>query len=344
MLRKKERRKILQDIGNEFRKVDKGALVKKCLLEIESNPKENFVLESIKNPVEINEIRRIPNSFIIAIDATFDVRQKRILNTEYDNDLPQFIKDDLRERAENVEYGQQIQKCVDLADILINNDEEKLTPKEKDDFRDNTIYRYINLILNPGSRYPSDMELWMNNAYSISLKSPCLKRQVGAVITKEGYLIAGGFNNVPSGDLPCKEEYVGKCYRDIIRSKIKYCSICKSELKDSDCTTNNCEYNSTQINKLLDKCRSLHAEENAILQAAKLGGLSLHGATLYSTTYPCKLCANKIIAVGIKVVVYVESYPDPQSVEFFRKHESQVKVIKFQGVKAGAFYSLYKAE
>ncbi len=342
-LLKQDKRRVLQDIGNEIRKSDNGALIKMCLPQIVAEQETNFVIESLKNPGEIKELKRIPNSYIIAIDTSFDVRRNRILKTEYDNNLNQFEKDDIRERDEGIDNGQRVQECVDLADILINNDKENNTPKEKELFKVDTVNKYIDLILDPGSRYPTDMELWMNNAYSISLKSPCIKRQVGAVLVKEGCLISGGFNNVPAGEEPCEDEFDGQCYRDIIRSKIKYCSICKAELdKDFDCTKVGCEYNKTKINKLLDKCRSLHAEENAILQAAKLGGLSLKDATLYTTTYPCKLCANKIIAVGIREVIYIESYPDPQSVVFFKKHQAQVNITKFQGVKVAAFYSLYK--
>lgn len=343
-LERKEIRRILQDIGNEKRKKDKGALIKMCLDKINSNPDTNFVIESIKNPGEIEELKKIPNTFVIATDTTFEVRVDRILEEEYEGDLTQFKEDDSREKDEGIDYGQQVQKCVDLADILINNDGENTSPWEKKDFKER-IGKYIDLIKNPGSRYPTDMELWINNAYSISLKSECLKRQVGAIIVKEGYLVASGYNNVLEGDRSCKIEYTGKCYRDINRAKVKYCSICKSELnEDLNCKNSGCEYSTLKLDKILDKCRSLHAEENAILQASRLGGLSLQKAVLYTTTYPCKLCANKIISVGIKEVVYVESYPDEDSVKFFARHSNQVKITKFAGVKAAAFYSLFKAQ
>lgn len=340
-LEKKEMRRVLQDIGNKKREKKRNVLIEECLENIDCQ--EDIVIESLKNPSEIYELKKYPNAYILATDTSFDVRTKRILKKEYDDDLAQFKKDDLREKDERIEWGQQVQKCVDLADILINNDEDCETSREWDSFK-NKLGTYVYLMKNPGSRYPTDMELWMNNAYSISLKSACLKRQVGAVIVKEGYLIASGYNNVPKGEHPCKVEYNGKCYRDITRSKIKYCSICSSPLtEDFDCSKSECEYNSIKINKLLDKCRSLHAEENAILQAPLLGSLSLKNAVMYCTTFPCKLCANKIISVGIREVVYIEPYPDSDSIDFFKRHDKQVNVTKFEGVKAAAFYSLFKA-
>ena len=93
--------------------------------------------------------------------------------------------------------------------------------------------------------------------------------------------------------------------------------------------------------KLLDKCRSLHAEENAILQASKLGGIGLQGGRLFTTTFPCSLCANKIVNVGIEEVVYVESYPDRDSYNFLQRH-SKIILTKFEGVKAAGFYHLFK--
>ena len=66
--------------------------------------------------------------------------------------------------------------------------------------------------------------------------------------------------------------------------------------------------------KNLDICRSLHAEENAIINLARNGGaVPLDRCTLYTTTYPCRLCANKIVNLGIKRVIYLEPYPDPEA-------------------------------
>lgn len=91
--------------------------------------------------------------------------------------------------------------------------------------------------------------------------------------------------------------------------------------------------------KLLDMCRALHAEENAILglsSVARPGGGEL---VLYTTTYPCNLCANKIIAAGIKTVYYAEAYTMKEAKELFDK--IGVDIRKFQGIKSSAYFRLY---
>lgn len=340
---RKEKRKILQDIGNKFRLKDAGILIKKALKSVDND--KDIVIESIKNPGEIQELKKEYRSYVIALDASFMARKDRILTKEYDGDSKQFEKDDRREKDEGISHGQRLQECVDLADIIINNDEDNVTPQQKDAFAKDIQENFIKLLKRPGQRHPTDMELWMNNAYSVSLQSECLKRQVGAIIVKDGYAVAAGKNHVARGEESCQKVYKDTCYRDELRKIIKRCPVCGKDLdKDFDCKDVKCAYNKQNLVKLFDKCRSLHAEENAILQAASLGGVSLKDGIIYTTTFPCRLCANKIISVGIKEVVYVEAYPDKDSVDFFKRHENQVKITKFEGVKASSFYNLFKAE
>jgi deoxycytidylate deaminase len=96
---------------------------------------------------------------------------------------------------------------------------------------------------------------------------------------------------------------------------------------------------SDQTGRLLDLCRALHAEENAILSLSRTGRPCPEDAVLYTTTFPCDLCANKIIAVGIKEVVYSEPYPMRRAKELFEANE--VKMRAFEGVKSRAYFRLY---
>jgi deoxycytidylate deaminase len=91
--------------------------------------------------------------------------------------------------------------------------------------------------------------------------------------------------------------------------------------------------------KLLDICRSLHAEENAIIRLARGATVIGDDTVLYTTTFPCSLCANKIAEVGIKRVVFAEPYPMREAAETLEKRG--VKVDKFEGVKSSAFFRLY---
>ncbi|MCJ7543619.1 MAG: hypothetical protein MUP47_03470 [Phycisphaerae bacterium] len=109
---------------------------------------------------------------------------------------------------------------------------------------------------------------------------------------------------------------------------------------------------SGRVGNLLDMCRALHAEENAILNLAKFGvnlpvfdkrepdgHNTRDGCVLYSTTFPCNLCANKIVTVGIRKVVYAEPYPMEEARQVFEREG--VTMERFQGVKSRAFFRLY---
>jgi len=94
----------------------------------------------------------------------------------------------------------------------------------------------------------------------------------------------------------------------------------------------------------LDYCRALHAEENAILQNAIIGGMGIKGGTIYTTSFPCELCAKQIYQSGIKRVIYNEPYPESISEDVFIKDGAIVVELKqFEGVKSHSYYRLFKA-
>lgn len=96
--------------------------------------------------------------------------------------------------------------------------------------------------------------------------------------------------------------------------------------------------------KKLENCRALHAEENAILQSARRGGMGLKGAKLYTTTYPCPLCAKKIVQVGIEEVIFDDPYPTDLSEIFLQEGKRKVKLRHFEGVKPLGYFKLFKPD
>ena len=114
-------------------------------------------------------------------------------------------------------------------------------------------------------------------------------RSIGAVIVKDKRVMTTGYNGAPAGLRTCKER--GEC----MRRRLGIASGTRAEL-----------------------CYAIHAEQNAIIQAAKLG-ISIEGATLYCTHQPCSVCAKMIINSGINRIVYREPYPDPFSLELFEE-------------------------
>jgi dCMP deaminase len=139
-------------------------------------------------------------------------------------------------------------------------------------------------------------EYFMEITRLVARRSTCLRRQVGAVVVKDRNILASGYNGVPTGITHCAET-------GCLRVKLNVPSGERHEL-----------------------CRGLHAEQNAIIQAAK-HGTNIDGATLYSTTMPCIICAKMIINAGIRRVVYEEGYADQLSQEMVA--ESGLLVEKF---------------
>jgi dCMP deaminase len=143
---------------------------------------------------------------------------------------------------------------------------------------------------------PSWDEYYMNIVDLVKDRSTCLRRKVGAIIVKDKRILASGYNGAPAGCKHCEE--IG-----CLREKLNVPSGERHEL-----------------------CRASHAEQNAIVQAAK-HGISIDGGTIYVTTRPCIICSKLIINAGIKRVVYIGDYPDELSMELLE--EAGILVEKF---------------
>ncbi len=126
----------------------------------------------------------------------------------------------------------------------------------------------------------------------------CHRRKVGAVIVRDHRVMTTGYNGAPAGIKSCIER--GEC----LREKLNIPSGTQHEL-----------------------CYAAHAEQNAIIQAAKCG-ININGSTLYCTHQPCVICAKMIINAGISRVVYKEGYPDEFSLKLFE--EAGTKIEKFE--------------
>lgn len=129
----------------------------------------------------------------------------------------------------------------------------------------------------------------------VARRSTCLRRQVGALLVKDRNILASGYNGAPSGIAHCLD--VG-CLRERL---------------------------SVQPGERHELCRGLHAEQNAIIQAAK-HGTNINGSTLYCTTLPCGICTKMLINAGIMRIVYEEGYPDPLAGEMV--DEAGIEVVK----------------
>ena len=277
-------RNELQDFGDYIRQTEGSDFLSLKAIEIiNSNTDiEKWVIDSIRNPNESEAFRRLyPNFFLIGVFADNEIRWNR-KRAYYNDDKRAFEEDERRDREESEAYGQRVEECFLNADLVIANNDEIISKNEA--FRDmNTkIKEYISLIENPYSRRPSEEEAIMAIAYANGQRSSCLKRKVGAVIVGDfGNIFSAGFNEVPVYDRTCNDKY-GGCYRGYVKDEY-YKRLANIGISAEVIQTLKSDPSASQ--KLLDHCRSLHAEENAILNVAISGGaLALNGATLYTTT------------------------------------------------------------
>ena len=145
------------------------------------------------------------------------------------------------------------------------------------------------------------MDKWddrfMQMAFTIAEWSSCFRagRSIGCVIVKDKRIMTTGYNGAPAGIRTCVER--GEC----LRKKLGIASGTQHEL-----------------------CYAIHAEQNAIIQAAKLG-VSIDGGTLYCTHQPCAICAKMIVNSGIRRIVYEQGYPDKFALEILEEADIQLE-------------------
>jgi dCMP deaminase len=143
---------------------------------------------------------------------------------------------------------------------------------------------------------PSWGTYFMNITNLVAERSTCTRRAVGAVLVKDKRILSTGYNGAPSGLKHCRE--VG-CLREQL---------------------------GVESGKMHELCRGIHAEQNAIIQAA-YHGVSVKGAVIYCTNQPCSICARMIINAGIEKIYYQSGYADSLALELLGEAGIELKQI-----------------
>jgi len=270
--REKVTRERLIETGRSLRLTrGTGYLARVILSRLETG--QNYVVDSFRNPVEV-EIFRTRNDFtLLAVTAQPETRFERIRARGREADpqtLEQFNALEREEAASASDEGQKLVATGALADRVIENNEdiESLHRKIAQ------IFQELSMV---NSR-PSWDQYFMDIAKVVATRSNCSRRQVAAVIVRDKRIISTGYNGTPRGTRNCNEGGCPRC--------------------------NNLVESGTR----LDECLCSHGEENAITQAA-YHGVSVKGGTLYSTFSPCLMCTKMIINSGIREVIYNMEYP-----------------------------------
>jgi deoxycytidylate deaminase len=356
-----ERYEHYQNTGDKLRKEGKkeflaegvittiASIRKKLLAESSStgsdgeneNIKIAYIVDQLKNPTEVELFRLVyPNNFyLLGVIRTINER-KRNLSEEgiSEKELNLLIS---RDKKDKLPHGQQVQKTILTSDYFIRNKH-----SQSHDLR-RSCTRFVNLIHGANGNTPTKDENGMYAAFSASLRSACLSRQVGASITNsEGTVIATGCNDVPSygGGLYNTEDGYNdyrcvhkgrKCYNDfykqaiqkdidqIVNQKADDLILSVNELLQTNgINVGQVELNkilnlstipqdiidNTKVGSLIEFSRAIHAEMDAITSLARNSSVSTLDCTLFSTTYPCHSCARHIVAANISRVVYIEPY------------------------------------
>jgi dCMP deaminase len=265
-------REILTECGNELRsRFGAGILAERILARIGHD--RNHVIDSIRNPTEVEVLRRRKDFRLLGVhagQAARFARSKARGREGAPQNLDQFMAEEDRELQSPDPVKQQLIATWNMADVVVTNDGsvEELH---------RSLAGLLPSLMSSFDR-PDWDEYFLNIAKVVASRSNCIKRKVAAIIVRDRRVIATGYNGTPRGARNCNEDGCPRC----------------NSLAQSGTS--------------LEECLCCHGEENAITQAA-YHGTSLKGATLYTTFAPCLLCTKMIINSGIVEVIYNQDYP-----------------------------------
>lgn len=399
----------MMDFGTEARRLlGTNILAKGIAAEISARraatpsprPRTAYLVHSLKHPDEVRQLRELyPRGFyLFGVHAHPDMRRKHLMNVR------KMTRDDAeilmkRDRKENVKHGQQVNDTFHLADFFVgwggddelgerHGDLAGLTDSDKQ-YNDQvntrrvkvSVDRFIDIIFAHPHRTPTFGEYSMFLAFTASLRSADLSRQVGAVIAREGEILSTGANDCPtargglywpkfnttSGDI--EDARNGRDYmRGFDSNRREQDALIReildgakaAEIDEAALNTLHDVLNESQIRNLTEYGRVVHAEMEALLACARKW-VSTKEATMYCTTFPCHNCAKHIIAAGIERVVFVEPYLKSKAFEFHEdaivisypqdnymddnskagKKDDRVKFEPFFGVGPRRFFDLF---
>lgn len=241
--------------------------------------------------------------------------------------------------------------------------------------------KYAALILHPGLITPSSEERCMEVAYTAKFNSGCVSRQVGAVITNKDHAIRSiGWNDVPYGQIPCalrqipdivnvaswaeddERKWMYSEFESGVSNKTNIYkdgdTFAQKVIKDYGVNTQNGQISSKLKcfphvfcfrglhNKYLGDNnqvfgRSLHAEENAMMQITRNGGEGLESGIIYVTASPCELCSRKLYQIGVRKIVYIDPYPGIAREQTIASGFNKPELKVYQGAFGATYYKLF---
>ncbi|GFO61676.1 cytidine deaminase [Geomonas silvestris] len=343
--------------------------------------RQAYIIKSCKTVEEVSFFRKVYGKSFLLISVyaprseRLDVLAQKIADSKSSDDAEQFksqaedlIEKDLKTKGKK--FGQDVQNTFPLGDFFL-----RMAEKEK--MRGN-LSRLLELWFGYPFHTPVKDEHAMFLANAASLRSSDLSRQVGAVIVNpEGDLLAMGCNDVPKpgGGLPwpgetqdfrdfqlgvdpsvtMKERMINEILEKLKNAGWFNAEIAKktsTELLEDAIYSDSAVLDKARISSILEFGRVVHAEMNAITDAAKRG-VELKGSSLYCTTFPCHMCARHVISSGIREVVFIEPYPKSRTEKLYKHiikvdggdHTPHVVNFKpFEGVSPNRYIDFFSME
>lgn len=298
-----------------------------------------FILDSLRNPAEVGLLRGVyQDSFCLVGIVCEEESRKRRLHSKYKDASRSQIEDLMvRDEKADQKHGQQVADTFHLADAFVDNTEDRLLPDTGGIRKSNPEWivmddlgRLVDILTHARIVRPRPGETAMFHAYGARMRSACLSRQVGAaLIDQQGNIIATGSNEVPragggvyggvfskSSDTDPAPTHDHRCFvhggfcrntreqNEIIREFLAKVPEFSSVQVSDDLIK---RIRKTKIGQLIEFSRSVHAEMDALLSAARQG-ISPQGARLFVTTFPCHNCARHIVSAGVDEVQFIEPY------------------------------------
>ncbi|QEX19775.1 deoxycytidylate deaminase [Hypericibacter terrae] len=340
-----------------------------------------YILHQFKRPEEISALRRVYGPCFVQISAHCPRRLRELSLTDkisesYSHErrgdyyqakaVELIVRDDAEEE---ITCGQRVRETFPLADVVINASSPETVRQ--------TCRRFIEAFFGNSFITPTLDEYGVYLARSAALRSADLSRQVGVVIANEGGdVVAASCNEVPKAfggaywpedtfdlrDFKLGYDPSTKVKRQILSDVFRrlkdggwlsdgHCNKDVSALVEESLDGKSGLMHDSSIMDILEFGRVVHAEMHALSTAAR-NGIPVKGATLFTTTFPCHICARHIVAAGIKRVVYVEPYAKslagelyPDSIEIegdSRVAGPKVSFEQFKGIGSQRFYSIFQ--
>lgn len=347
--------KRLQDAGDDLRNKHGASFVAglginqihKIREQDDETKPRIFIIDSLKHQAEVEVLREIYGSsfYLIAVVCNESTREGR-LRKKFKNEPPgqnpdvlgSLMKDD---RKGTEDFGQQVRKTSQLADFFIANEDQDAGGLATQ------LDRFLLAVTGREVVRPTRDERGMHAAWSASLRSSCMSRQVGAAIVgPNGELLATGTNDPPApggGVYQDGSEPDHRCFKWPGDAQRGYCRNDRAKediyqhvyavMKEAGLlgVSTNADaiakaLGSTRIGALIEFSRAIHAEMDALLQLARHGGGIPKQTSLFGRVYPCHNCARHIVAAGIGEVVYIEPYDKSMAIELHADAISDVSV------------------